>query len=177
MSAAAHLQQGQFEQARAAADSAARLLAKASIPVFTSLDTYGIVANVYLVLWEKSPSASERSRMKIFAAQACRSLQHFARTYPIAQPRSWLWWGLYHWLDHKPAQARWAWRKSLVAAQKLAMPYDEALAHYEFGRHATGAEREMNLAHANEIFDQLGIVGFGTRSPNVKEWGQNQMTD
>jgi len=77
-----------------------------------------------------------------------------------------LWQGLYDWLDNKPNQARRAWRKSLVAAQKLGMPYDEALAHYEYGRNATGAERETNFARAREIFDRLGVLGFGLQSPN-----------
>jgi tetratricopeptide (TPR) repeat protein len=161
MLATAQLRQGQLEQARNAADSAAHLLTKASIPVFTSLDTYSTVTNVYLVLWEKAQTAQERSQIKVLAGQACRSLHRFARTYPIAQPRSWLWQGLYHWLDNKPDQARRAWRKSLIAAQRLTMPYDEAMAHYEIGRHSTGDERESNFTRASEIFDRLGVVEFG----------------
>ena len=38
------------------------------------------------------------------------------------------------------------------------MPYDEALAYREIGRRATGAERETNLARANEIFRRLGVA-------------------
>jgi class 3 adenylate cyclase/tetratricopeptide (TPR) repeat protein len=166
MLATSRFRQGQFDQAQKAADTAARLLAQASIPVFTSLDTYSTVAQVYLGLWEQSQAEAESFQMKELAGQACRSLQRFARTYPIAQPRSWLWQGLYRWLDNKPNQARLSWRKSLSAAQKLTMPYDEALAYYEMGRHSRGVERESNFARANEIFDRLGVVRFGWPSSN-----------
>jgi hypothetical protein len=44
----------------------------------------------------------------------------------------------------------------LAAAQKLAMPYDEALAHFEIGRHASGDERRDHLDRAADIFKRLG---------------------
>ena len=91
------------------------------------------------------------------------------RIYPIAKPRAWLWQGLYDWLDGKPGRARRAWQKSLAMAQKLAMPYDEALAYYEVGRHATGTEQETNLTYANEIFGRLGVIGFGVQSSRMEE--------
>lgn len=50
----------------------------------------------------------------------------------------------------------------MVASSALrAMPYEEALAYDAIGRHAAGPEREANLARAREIFDRLGVVGFG----------------
>jgi hypothetical protein len=36
------------------------------------------------------------------------------------------------------------------------MPYDEALAHFEIGRHAGGDERRDHLDRAADIFKRLG---------------------
>jgi adenylate cyclase len=170
-SAIIHLQQGQLEQARQSVATCEQLLAQNLIPSALSFESYAQVAEVYLALWEKEASQASHAKpqMQLLAKQACRALHRFARTYPIAKPRAWLWQGLYDWLDGKPGRARRAWQKSLAAAQKLAMPYDEALAHYEIGWHATADEQKSNLARANEIFDQLGIIGFGVQSSRMEE--------
>ena len=109
------------------------------------------------------------AEFKALAQQACRSLHKLMRPYPVGQPSTWRWQGLYDWLDGKPGRARRAWQKSLTAAQKLAMPYDEALAYYEIGRHVTGTEQETNLARANEIFERLGVAGFGAQLSRMEE--------
>ncbi|HEX5807837.1 MAG TPA: AAA family ATPase [Anaerolineales bacterium] len=152
------LLKGELENARRAADKTARLLKQASVRIAPSFDSYSNVAYVYLVLWEKSRTQRERSEMKPLARQACRALHKFARTYPIARSRALLWQGLYDWLNGKPRSAQKNWQKSLAAAQKLSMPYDEALAYREIGRHASGAERDLNLIRANELFERLGVA-------------------
>jgi tetratricopeptide (TPR) repeat protein len=156
--AAVYLQKGELEKARNAADKTARLLEQASVRIAPSFDSYSFVAYVYLALWEKSGTQLEKSEMKSLARQACRALHQFARTYPIARSRSLLWQGLYDWLNGNPRSAHKNWQKSLAAAQKMSMPYDEALAYREIWRHAIGVERETNLARANEIFERLGVL-------------------
>ena len=153
-----YLEKGEFEKARNAADKTARLLKQASVRIAPSFNSYSFVAYVYLALWEKSGTQHEKSEMKSLAQQACRELNQFARTYPIAKSRSLLWQGLYDWLNGNPRSAQKNWQMSLAAAQELSMPYDEALTYREIGRHATGMERETNLARANEIFERLGVV-------------------
>lgn len=153
-----YLQKGEFEKARNAADKTARLLKQASVRIAPSFNSYSFVANVYLMLWEKSETQQEKSEMKSLAQQACRELNQFAHTYPIAKARSLLWQGLYDWLNGNPRSAQNKWQMSLAAAQELSMPYDEALTYREIGRHASGAERESNFARANEIFERLGVV-------------------
>lgn len=159
LSAIIHLQQGQWAQAQQFAATCEQSLAQMSIPTSLSFETYTQVAEVYLAVWENNKSQASHldPQLRIKAKQACHALHRFARIYPIAKSRAWLWQGLYDWLDGKPGRARQAWQKSLLAAQKLAMPYDEALACHEIGRHATGAERETNLARAGEIFERLGV--------------------
>jgi class 3 adenylate cyclase/tetratricopeptide (TPR) repeat protein len=157
MMAVIHLQQGQLAQARQSATSVHRLLSLTSLPNPIALDAYRQVAYVYLELWEKSQTQSEKAQLQLLARQACRSLNQYKFYWPIGQPSAWRMQGRYDWQAGKRARARQAWQKSLLAAQKLTMPYDEALAYYEIGRHATGEEREANSARANEIFERLGV--------------------
>jgi class 3 adenylate cyclase len=168
MLASIYVRQGRFNQARQAATTANALLANVPLPVYTHGVTYGHLAEVYLALWEQDQNTTI-SEFKALAQQACRSLHKLMRLYPAGQPSTWRWQGLYDWLDAKPGRARRAWQKSLAAAQKLAMPYDEALAYYEIGRHATADEQTSHLARANEIFGQLGITGFGVQSSHIEE--------
>lgn len=156
--AVTYLKKGEFEKARNAADKTDGLLKRTSVRIAPSFDSYSNVVYVYLALWERSGTQHEKSEMKLLAEQACRALHKFARTYPIAKSRTLLWQGLYDWLDGKPHSAQKNWQKSLAVAQKMSMPYDEALAYREIGRHATGAERELNLVRANEIFSRLGVA-------------------
>jgi adenylate cyclase len=153
-----YLHEGKLEKARDAADKTARLLKQAFIPIAPSFDSYSNVAYIYLALWERSGTPREKSEMKLFARQACRALHQFAWIHPIAKSRALLWQGLYDWLNGKPRSAQEKWKKSLATAQKMSMPHDEALAYREIGRHTIGAERDLNLDRANEIFKRLGVA-------------------
>jgi hypothetical protein len=156
------LRLGQLDRARQAADITSRLLSKTSIPYFTLLESYAAVADVYLALWEaeilqasNTMQARGHSEMHPLARQACKALHRFARTYPIGRPHAWLCQGLHDWLDGKHSRALRVWRKSIAHAERLAMPYEEGLAQYELGRHATGSERQLHLTRAIEIFERL----------------------
>ena len=155
--AVVHLRHGQLAQARQSADSAHRLLSLSSVPSSTAIDAYIQVAQVYLELWARSQTQSEKMQLQLLTRKALRLLNLFKLFWPIGQPGAWRMQGLYDWQAGKPRRARRDWQKSLLAAQKFTMPYDEALAYYEIGRHATGAEKEANLARANEIFERLGV--------------------
>lgn len=72
--------------------------------------------------------------------------------------QSWLWQGLYEWLSGHPRKAHQAWRKSLAAAQRLAIPYEQTLVYYEPGRHAAEPERTTYLAQACRIFAHVGAT-------------------
>ncbi len=85
-------------------------------------------------------------------------MRQFGRVFRIGRPRAWLLQGRYDWLAGKPSKARKAWQKSLAAAERLAMPYDQGLAHYEIGRHITGTERQHHLTRAHAIFAHLGAT-------------------
>jgi hypothetical protein len=69
-----------------------------------------------------------------------------------------LWQGLYTWLEGRPRRAHQTWHNALAAASDHAMPYEQALAHYEIGRHSTGAARREHLAQAAELCARLGAA-------------------
>mgnify|MGYP003291721007 CR=1 FL=1 len=94
------------------------------------------------------------------ARRACWVTRRYARLYPVGQPRAQLWNGLYAWLQGKRGVARRAWSKSLAYAQRLVMPYEEGLAHYEIGRHLDPSDpaRREHLTRACEIFTNLNAA-------------------
>jgi hypothetical protein len=124
-----------------------------------TFDGYTAVPQVYLALWEAAESPL-KDRAKSRVAGACRSLRRYARRFPIGEPRAWLYAGLRAWLAGRAPRARRAWRKSLAAAERLAMPYEEGLAHYELGRHLPVGDvaRRKHLAYACKRFTQVGAA-------------------
>ena len=96
--------------------------------------------------------------LRAAARSAIKAVRTAARTFHVSRPSRWRIDASYAWLDGKPARARQLWRKSLAEAERLAMPYEQGLAHYEIGRHAAGAERQTHLIAAEAIFTQLGAA-------------------
>ena len=117
---------------------------------------YAGIAETYLTLWENSSADDDATALAKKARQACNALQRFARVFPIGRPRAYLYQGWYEWLSGNRARAHKTWQQSVAAAERLAMPYEEGLAHYEIGRHREGAARQHHLARACEIFARLG---------------------
>jgi class 3 adenylate cyclase/tetratricopeptide (TPR) repeat protein len=157
--AVAYLRQGHDQLARASADIAARLIAQSPPTTPYMLEGYAGVAESYLALWKKSDdqlSSGWRNLSKA-ARQVCTAFLRFAQVFPIGQPRAWLWRGLCDWLSGEPDKARTAWQKSLAAAERLAMPYEQGLAHYQIGLHLPldAAARRDHLNRAADIFTQL----------------------
>lgn len=155
--AKAYLRQGQVQLAGQAAETVARLMAQTTFNVAFDGEAYTGAAEVYLALWESSRDLAAAKALAKSARQACKALRRFADRFPIGRPSAWLWQGKYDWLNHQPRQAYQAWQKSLAQAQKLAMPYDEGLAHYEIGQHlpTDDPSRPDHLCRARDIFHQL----------------------
>jgi hypothetical protein len=118
------------------------------------LEGYAGPAEVYLALWAQGTDNNTAALQKA-ARQACQALQRYARIFPFAQPRAWLWRGVYEWQAGRAAKASKTWQKSLATAEKLNMPYEQALAHALLGRHASETARPTHLAAARQIFTRL----------------------
>jgi class 3 adenylate cyclase/tetratricopeptide (TPR) repeat protein len=155
--AVVRLRRGEEAAARAAAASAARLIAQFKRPTsFYLLEGYAGVVEVYLDQWEAGDRSTATRRA---ARQACSALRTFARVFPIGQPRAQLWSGRLHHLSGRPRRARAAWRASLSAAQRLGMPFEAALAHIQLGRRADGPpQRQWHLERAQTLLRELGVV-------------------
>jgi hypothetical protein len=143
------------ERARLAAQRAARLIAQSQPFTVHILEGYAGVAEVYLSLWEAGDHDAARP-----ARQACAALRQYARAIPIARPRAWLWQGLGAHLSGHHRAGLAAWRKSLAAAERLAMPCEQGRAHYQPGRHLPPGDpaRLGHLTRAGEIFADIGTL-------------------
>ncbi|MBM3266502.1 MAG: AAA family ATPase [Candidatus Sericytochromatia bacterium] len=148
------------------AEHAERLVVET--PLVYNPDPYFGLPEVYLMLLEGSPTQLPAPRR--FIAQrltrAVRRGRRLARHFAIAEPQAWLWQGHHDWLRKKPRQAFAAWQRSLDAARRLAMPYEEGLAALELGRHLPEAdpERRRYLDQAIGLFNRLGSAGDEKRA-------------
>ena len=153
--ATAHLRRREFPQALQVAQDLVDLATKSMPSNYGTLPGYASPAEVYLTLWE---AGHPRPGIQDLSRRACKALGGFARVFPIGQPRLLLCQGLHEWLSGKTGRAYKTWQASLSAAERLGMAYDQALAHYELGRHPV-ADDETCLAHltrACELFEELG---------------------
>jgi tetratricopeptide (TPR) repeat protein len=141
------------ERARLAARRATRLIAQAQPGAVHIFEGYACAAEVYLSLWEAGDHAAARP-----ARQACTALRQYARAFPIARPRAWLWQGLGARLSGHHRRGLAAWDKSLATAERLAMPCEQGRAHYQIGRHLPAGHpaRQAHLTRAGEIFAEIG---------------------
>src|SRR5947208_361472 len=119
-------------------------------------------AEVYLTLWESTPAGDGATGrgLRRRARQAGDALDRFARVFPIARPRADLCRGRFYRLAGRRPRAARAWCRSLQAAERLEMPFEEGLVHFEIGRHAEpgDAARPHHLDRARTLFARLGAA-------------------
>lgn len=152
------LRLGQYGLARQAIEAVMRHIGPAAPTVFSVIHGYISLAEVYMALWEAGrPDETGAGDLGLAARQACQALHRYARVFQIGQPRAWLYQGRLEWQSGRPARAFRAWHKSLAMGQRLAMPYEQGLAHYQIGRHLqqTDPRRSVHLARAQDIFAGL----------------------
>jgi tetratricopeptide (TPR) repeat protein len=154
-----YLRLGEFDKAGETADQIGELLGKSPPFSHPKLVSYSAQAKTYLTLWEQAGKGAEKELVKS-ARAACRALSRYGLIFPIGRPRSALCWGCNHWLSGRKIVARYYWRKALVQAETLDMPYEAALAHFELGRHITADDpkRRYHLNQAGAIFKRLGAT-------------------
>ena len=167
--ALAALRRGDQRAARQAADDGMRLIEELASPTgYYTLGGYTGVASAYLALWETGDPA-QRDAMAARAREACRALRRFARVLPVGAPSAWLCNGRFAWLMGRPKAAIRSWNKCLRVADRLNMPYEQALAHVEIGQHlpTDDAARRAHLARAGEIFAALHAPVDGEACPPI----------
>jgi tetratricopeptide (TPR) repeat protein len=158
--ALAHLRRGELEPARQHADKAEQMIAQSRPSAPYAIDGYSTVVEVFLSLWESASRPEEHKEALHMARRALRHLEAFARVFPVGRPRYWLWKGWAEWLAGNRSRAQRSWQQSVSLAARLKMPYEEALAHYEIGRHLTPSDqvRSQHLDRACALFSQLSAA-------------------
>lgn len=158
LAAAALFRSGDRARARVEAD-AARALMKVVPPTnFWIMEGYAGATETYWGLWESLPAGAERLHMWAGFVDGVRALGKYFRALRFAAPRYHLCLGLKYWGEGRAPRAIAAWREAIDAAVWLRMPFEEARARFELGRHlaAGDPERQRSLEKALDGFDRIG---------------------
>lgn len=157
---------GEKEGAAAAAESAERIIAETNQISHYLPPAYAGLAEVYSGLWADRPDdpavAPEMARR---LRRLCKTLGQFSLMYPIGKPTALLVGGEYEWRRGRQSRALRLWRKSLAAAERYRMPYEQALAHAELARRLPAADPAAagHRSRARELFTRVGAVADARR--------------
>jgi class 3 adenylate cyclase/tetratricopeptide (TPR) repeat protein len=150
-----HVGRREWLAARKVADEVSALI-QSSPMVAYSLEGYAGVAEAYLALWE----AGEGENLRKVASWAIARLARLAWVFPVGQSRAWLCRATAHRLLGQPRRARWAWRRALKIAERMELPYEQALALWQSAGSLARdhPERSTRLDRAWTIFRRIGAV-------------------
>jgi eukaryotic-like serine/threonine-protein kinase len=131
------------------------VIAHCTNPTCTILEGFAGPADVYLANWERN-SSSESCRK--LAIKAVEYTTWYAKVFAIGLPRARRNEGLVQWILNHSERARKLWKQSLADAERLALPFEAGLAHYELGRRAdrNSADRRLHLEKAIAMFEIVG---------------------
>src|SRR5262249_21250584 len=109
---------------------------------------------------------AEQADLKQACAEALVYLYRLKKAFPICVPRALLWIGLYLAQEGKSDKAHRYWQRGLSEAQRLELYYDQALLHYEIGRHLMPEHpvRADHLQRAVQLCEQIGAAFDGERA-------------
>jgi serine/threonine protein kinase/tetratricopeptide (TPR) repeat protein len=156
-----HLRLGDMDRALECADLTTARIRKTLPTVFSSVAGYAGAAEVYLARWaelarrgQKQAAAAARK----VAKRAVFDLRVLSINIPIGEPYYQRLNGEAHRLDGKPERAKRAFAKGMLAARRLGMRHDEALAHLDLARmeEPASALRAAHLACAERMLEELG---------------------
>ncbi len=156
--AEAHLLVGDRESARRAIDKTLFHLAQLRVVGFRFYRGCLATGDAIFVLWERATSARDRDALGRQARLICRKMHSYAGIYAVGRPTALRLQGLLDARTGHLARARRAFAASLAEAERLAMPFEQGLAHNDLGRHAEASDpaREPHFAAARALFDRLG---------------------
>jgi len=123
-----------------------------------SLDALEGVMEAALATWDHAQrqDAPARAERRSDALRSLKALRLFSWLFPAGRPAHLLYKGRVRELRGLLGGAQRSWRAAQRAAQRLEMPYFEALAAYHQGRVAQEPQRSRLLEQAREIFGRLG---------------------
>jgi len=154
--AEAYLRNHNIPKARRAADTCLDIIAHTSPSAFSSMGGYVSTAWTYLQLSGENPADKKLAER---AEKAVAELQAFARIFPIGQPVAAQMAGVLAWQNGHPNRAKKWWDKGLAVAEKLAMPYAQAMLHAELARFlpADSADGQTHRTRAEELCAEMRV--------------------
>lgn len=158
-----YLHHRDLSQAQQIIETAIRLL-RASDPIAVHThEGYVGIAESCIHLWAYNLQTAKQVR------QACASLQQFAQSFPIAQPRALLWHGVWLWHQGKTTQAQKQWHQALQLAKTLAMPYEQVRIHQQWGQCLDPQDpgHQQHLDQAQQLLAQLGLPMANDTAPAI----------
>jgi class 3 adenylate cyclase len=132
---------------------AARRRAGALPTVHAELPAYVARAELALARWDETRAARDRRA----AVRACWALAVFARMFAIGRPAQRLYAAELAYRRHRYARAVELWRAALVAATRLDMRYEQALAHAALADRLRTPEAAAHQRAARDAFAALGL--------------------
>ncbi|NVB80784.1 MAG: protein kinase [Kofleriaceae bacterium] len=147
MMASAFARRGDAARAKAAADDTTKRIGSRLPPVFTIAEGFIGAADAYLELWRQGDKSVASA-----AKTAVDNLARLARIFPIASPAAHNLAGVYLLRRGARRRAVASLRRGLKTAERLAMPYDQAIAHAGLAEAGEASHRVL----ARELFSQLG---------------------
>jgi class 3 adenylate cyclase len=169
--ALAHLARSDGDAAYASAQSVAELMSASSPPGYFALLGMSAAAETCLAIWEAESDTRRGLQAAMLARRLCRDIARYARINPPARARLALWRGCVESLAGNHRRAHALWRQSLEEAERFALPYEEARAHYEIGRRVAAAgavDADAHLARAIAGFERLGAAGDALRARRAR---------
>jgi class 3 adenylate cyclase len=165
---------GNLNAARQAADVGLQFAQQFGSPTgYYLFNGYYGVARTYLALWEQSLGKNDLEMSKL-AKLACQNLRRYARTFPVGRACYLQCRGLACWLGAKHGRALAIWRKGVVVAERLKLPFAEGLLHFELARHlpSQNAQRQNHVDAAWHRFKSLDagydLAATYSMSPNTQ---------
>ena len=150
--------EGRLSEAAATIEKGVEALELLSVPLFALYQGIDVLARTCVMLGEQEQYTEA---MHSYIIRLTRVLRKMMRFSPYVASGYQLYRGLAAFLAHRPREAQRLRQKSLSAARKWHMPYDEARALYEIGRHLPVSDpgRIQNLQAAAALFEQIGANG------------------
>ncbi|WP_299489386.1 adenylate/guanylate cyclase domain-containing protein [Acaryochloris sp. IP29b_bin.137] len=158
-----YLHHRDLSQAQQIIETAIRLLQDSDPIAVHTHEGYVGIAESCIHLWAYNLQTAKQVR------QACASLQQFAQSFPIAQPRALLWQGVWLWHQGKTAQAQKLWYQALQLATTLAMPYEQVRIHQQWGQCLDPQDpgHRQHLDQAQKLLAKMGQPVASDTAPAI----------
>ena len=156
--AGAHLLVGDHEQANRVAETTLVHIEELRVVGFRFYRGCVATGDTFFALHQRATAPRPRAELARRARRICKKMHAYAGLHAVGRPQALRLQGLLDTIDGRPARAQRAFTESLAEAERLSMPLEQGLAHYELGRRLPAGDpaRDSHLVDARAIFTRLG---------------------